>query len=326
MAMPEYYEAIINWFNKRHDWKINIEEIVYAPGTVYAIGVAVRAYTKPGHGIIIQRPVYFPFTSVIEGNGRHVVNNQMILDEKGYYAPNLVEFEALAKQPENTMFILCNPHNPSGRIFSDTDLDEMARICRENDVIIIADEIHGDLIRQDSKFIPIAKLVEDTSNIVTCTAINKTFNTAGLHATNMVITDKTRRKQFTDELGHIMPSPFSCNAVIAAYNEGEEWLEALKVYLDETIDWVMNFAEEHLPKMRCVRPEGTYIMWMDFKGYGLTAEAIHKKIYIDANVLLEGGKIFDPDLGDGFERICLSSPRAIIQEAFKRIAIEFKNQ
>ncbi len=324
LPTKEYYEAIINWFGRRHDWVIKQEEIVFCPGTVFALGVAVRAYTEPGDGIIIQRPVYTPFTTTIEGNGRVVANSQMLVNEEGYYIADLTSFEEQAKKPENKMFILCNPHNPSGRIFSKEDLRAMAKICKENDVVIIADEIHGDLIRQNSIFTPIVKVADDTDHIVTCTAINKTFNVAGLHATNVVITNPELRSAFQKELGMSMPTPFTIGAVVAAYNEGEEWLEELKTYMDETIDSVIDFCKQNLPKMKCVRPEGTYIFWMDFRDYGLSRDEIRKKIYIDANVILEEGLMFDPDQGAGFERICLSSPRPMVQEAFKRIANQFK--
>lgn len=324
MAPPAYYQAIISWFKRRHNWEIKGEEILYCPGTVHALGVAIRAFTKPGEGVIIQRPVYYPFTSVIEGNGRVVANNQMKVNAVGFYEPDLAEFERLARKPENTLFILCNPHNPSGRIFSPEDLRKMASICRENGVVIAADEIHGDLIRREQRFTPLAKCAGEIDHIITCTAINKTFNVAGLHATNVVISDSVLRQKFQQELGMVMPTPFTCNAVIAAYNESEEWLEELKDYLDGTIDWTLDFLKKNLPKVKSVRPEGTYILWMDFRDYGLSAAEIRKKIYADANVILESGTMFDPDQGAGFERICLSSPRPLIQEAFLRIAEQFK--
>jgi cystathionine beta-lyase len=324
MPNEDYYEAIINWFSRRHNWQIKPEEITFCPGTVYALGVAIRAFTESGDGVIIQRPVYFPFTSTIEDNDRVVANSQMLVNDEGFYIPDLESFEEQAKKPENKLFVLCNPHNPSGRIFSNDDLRAMAKICSDNNVVIVADEIHGDLIRKDSVFTPIAKVADDVDNIVTFTAINKTFNVAGLHATNVVITNSELRDVFKEELGMMMPSPFTIGAVIAAYNEGEEWLEELKEYLDGTIDWVLDFCKESLPKMKCVRPEGTYVFWMDFRDYGLSRDEIRKKIYVDANVLLEEGLMYDPDEGVGFERICLSSPRPMVQEAFKRIAEQFK--
>lgn len=325
LAPKEYYDAIISWFKRRHDWDIKQEEILFCPGTVHAVGVAIRAFSNEGDGVIIQRPVYFPFTMQIEGNNRVVANNQMLVDEDGFYYPDLKGFEELAKKPENKIFILCNPHNPSGRIFGDADLKEMARICKENDVVIVADEIHGDLIRQDKKFTPIAKIADQVDHIATCTAINKTFNVAGLHATNVVIPNPVLREAFEKELGWQMPTPFTYNALIAAYNESENWLEELKTYFDGTIDWVMDFLKENMPKVKFVRPEGSYIFWMDFRAYGLAYEELRKRIYTDANVILEPGKLFDPDLEDGYERICLSSPRPIIKEAFERIAKAFED-
>lgn len=325
MPTPAYYSAIIGWFKRRHNWDIQPEEILYCPGTVYSLGVAVRALTNPGDGVIIQRPVYFPFTTSIEKNGRVVANNQMLINDDGFYVPDLKGFESLAKKPENKLFILCNPHNPSGRIFDNDDLKALSKICKDNDVVIIADEIHGDLIRCDQTFTPIVKVAKNTDHIITCTAINKTFNVAGLHATSIVISDPKLRAIFQRELGMAMPTPFTYNAVIAAYNESEEWLEALKIYLDDTIDWTMRFLKEHMPKVKFVRPEGTYIFWMDFRAYGLSPAEVRRKIYYDANVILESGTMYDPDFGAGFERICLSSPRPMIQEAFKRIAKEFKD-
>jgi len=322
---PEYYESIISWFKKIHDWDILKEEIVYCPGTVHAIGIAIRAFSKEGEGIIIQRPVYAPFTNQIKNNNRLVVNNQLKLDYNGYYSIDMDDFALLAKKKENTMFILCNPHNPTGRIFSIEKLNQMALICYENNVTIIADEIHGDLIRQDKRFTPIVKTTDKTDHIITCTAINKTFNVAGLHASNIVISNEKLRKKFKKVLGMAMPTPFTINALIAAYDDCEDWLDQIKSYFDGTIDWVMDFLRSNMPKVKFTRPEGTYIFWMDFREYNLTSEEIRKRIYMNANVVLEPGQMFDPDNGHGFERICLSSPRSIVKEAFIRIAKAFED-
>jgi len=166
-------------------------------------------------------------------------------------------------------------------------------------------------------------MLADNSNIITATAVNKTFNLAGLHCTNLVIKNPELRDIFKKSYGEILPSPFTIAAVIAAYNACEEWLEALKDYLDGNIDWVLNFLKERMPKVKCRRPEGSYVMWMDFRTYGLSPEEIHDRIYKKANVLLEGGLMFDPELGGGFERVCVPSPRSVVKEAFERIAKEF---
>ncbi|MDQ1000053.1 cystathionine beta-lyase [Neobacillus niacini] len=320
----EYYESIQHWFNKRHDWKINREEIVYSPGTVHALNVAVRALTKPGNGVIIQRPVYPPFTAAIEGNGRIVRNNALKCDSEGYYTIDFEDFEAKAKEETTTMFILCNPHNPTGRIFTQEELKRLSEICAENNVLIVADEIHGDLIRKDQTFYPIAKVVNNTDHILTCTAINKTFNVAGLHCTNMIISNPEIRTTFSQAMGMQLPSPFTVSALIAAYNEGDEWLEQLNDYLDDTMEYVKNFLAKNLPTVKVRIPEGTYVMWLDFSEYGLTSKEVHNRIYNKANVLLEDGEMFGVE-GEGFQRICIPTPRPIIIEALERIALQFQD-
>ncbi len=320
---PDYSDAVIDWFKRRENWEIKPEELIYVNGTVEAMKQIILALTEPGDGVIIQRPVYGPFSSTIEGTGRTIVNNQLISDDEGYYTMDFEDLEQKCKDPDNKLLMLCSPHNPVGRIWTDAELAELARICRENDVIIAADEIHGDLIRRGLEFHPIATLA-DNVNIITATAANKTFNLAGLHCTNLVIKNPELREKMKKSLGHVGQTPFGIAATMAAYNDGEEWLEELKEYLDGNIDWIMNFLKERMPKVKCRRPEGTYILWMDFRGYGLSAEEIHDRIYNKANVLLEGGTMFDPVEGAGFERVCVPSPRSVIQEAFERIAREFE--
>ncbi|WP_462411528.1 MalY/PatB family protein [Neobacillus sp. Marseille-QA0830] len=319
-----YYESIQHWFKKRHDWDIKREEIIYSPGTVHALNVAVKAFTSPGDGVIIQRPVYPPFTSAIEGNGRRVINNQLKCDEEGYYSINFEDFEEKAREETTKMFILCNPHNPTGRIFNKQELERLSEICKQNNVLILADEIHGDLIRCEQIFVPIAKAVKNDEHIITCTAINKTFNVAGLHCTNVIIPNPVHRKAFSDTLGHQMASPFAIAALISVYNDGEEWLEQLKEYIDGTLLFAKKFLSERMPKVKVRIPEGTYIMWMDFSAYGISPEEVHNRIYNKANVLLEDGKMFGEE-GLYFQRICLPSPRPMIEEAFERIAREFED-
>ena len=319
----KYYEAVTHWFKRRHNWTILPEEVIYINGTVEAVKLAIEAFTEKGDGVLINRPIYSPFAMVILKTGRVVVNSQLRNNNNdGYYTIDYEDFEAKAADAKTRLFILCNPHNPTGRIWTDEELIRMAGICRKQGISIVTDEIHGDLIRQGMECHPLASVV-DPKGILTCTAVNKTFNLAGLHATNVVIQDPDLRKKFMDSIGWIMPNPFTVAAVIAAYNEGEEWLEQLREYLDGNIDWALDFLKNRMPRVKCFRPEGTYIMWMDFGGYGLSAQEIHHKIYIDANVVLEGGAMFDPDHGDGFERICVSTRRSLLQEVFERIALQF---
>lgn len=320
----EYYNAIQNWFLRKHDWKILKEEIVYCPGTVLAVNKVVTAFTEAGDGIIIQRPSYPPFAGAVEGNERTLLNNPLKQDDDGKYQIDFDDFEEKAKLDTTKMFILCNPHNPTGRIFSDEDLLRLSDICKDNDVLLIADEIHGDIIRRDQSFSPVAALVDDTEHIITLTAINKTFNVAGLHCSNIIITDPDKRETFKNELGMQMPSPFTIAALIAAYNEGDEWLEQLNDYLDETIEFTASFLKENMPKVDFHIPEGTYVMWLDFSGYNISPEAVHDRIYNKANVLLEDGDMFGEE-GADFQRICLPSPRPMIKEALERISSEFED-
>ncbi len=319
---PGYHEAVISWFERRRNWKIRKEEIVYINGTVEALRQIILAFTEPGDGVIIQRPVYGPFAGAIEQTGRTLINNQLLERENGYYEMDFADLEEKAGRPENKLLILCNPHNPVGRIWDRKELETVSEICRRNGVIIAADEIHGDLIRRDCEFHPMATFV-DNSNLITCTAVNKTFNLAGLHATNLVIANRDIRQRLKDSMGFIGPSPFTLAATIAAYEEGEEWLEQLLDYLDGNIDFVLDFLKRYMPRVKCRRPDGTYIMWMDFRDYGLTPDEIHRRIYEEAGVLLEGGLMFDPVHGGGFERICVPSPRSVIREAMERIAKQF---
>jgi cystathionine beta-lyase len=311
-----------NWFKTRYNWNIKASEIVYVDGTVNAVRHSIEAFTNPGEGVLINRPIYTPFTRSIQETNRVVVNSQLIYGDDGIYEIDFEDFERKAAEPNTKMFILCNPHNPTGRIWSNEDLIKLAEICRANGVMIVADEIHGDLIRCDETFTPIATLI-GSEGLISCTAANKTFNLAGLKATNLVIADEALREKFVTNLGRMSPNPFTVEATIAAYREGGEWLDQLKVYIDETIDWVLGFLKENLPLVKTVRPQGTYIMWLDFRSYGLSEGEIRDRIYNKANVILEGGSLFDPDLGAGFERICLPSPRSMIIDAFERIAAEF---
>ncbi|HYK72149.1 MAG TPA: aminotransferase class I/II-fold pyridoxal phosphate-dependent enzyme, partial [Pseudoneobacillus sp.] len=284
----------------------------------------VRAFTNPGDGIIIQRPVYPPFTSAVEGNDRVVRNNAMLCNEEGYYSIDFEDFEAKAKEENTKMFILCNPHNPTGRVFTKEELKRLSEICLEHDVMIVADEIHGDLIRRNQTFYPMAKATNRSDNLITCTAINKTFNVAGLHCTNVIIPNPDLRNTFSQTMGFQLASPFTIAALLAVYNEGEEWLEQLKEYLDDTLEFTRSFLSERMPKVKVGIPEGTYVMWMDFSAYGITPEEVHDRIYNRANVLLEDGKMFGEE-GKEFQRICISSPRPLIKEALERITREFED-
>jgi len=319
---PEYFRAIQEWFGQRHGWDIDKESIVYCPGTVEAIHLAVHAFTQPGDGIIIQQPVYHPFISAVMHNGRKLRNNALI-NEDGYYRIDFQDLEEKASEPGTTMFILCSPHNPVGRVWTTEELERMAAICRQHGVVLIADEIHGDLLREGIIHHPILTLADDP-NIISCTAINKTFNVAGLHCTNLVINDPERRKKLSKVMGMRMPSPFSIEAVKAAYFEGSDWLRQVNAYIDGNFRFLDEFLKDRMPGVRFKVPEGTYIGWMDFRDCGLEPKEVHRRIYMEANVVLEDGEMFGEE-GTGFQRICVPSPRPLLREAMERIAAQFQD-
>ena len=308
-VVPEYYEAVISWFHRRYGWQIEKDEILYVNGTV------------EGDGIIIQRPVYGPFSGTIDNTHRKLINNQL-LEHEGYYTINYEDLEQKARDPQNKMMFLCSPHNPVGRVWTPEELRKIAGICRKNDVLLVVDEIHGDIIRKDVRFYPMAA-VADTDRMIICTAVNKTFNLAGLQCSNIIIKDPELRETFRAHAGYRAPTPFAIAALIAAYQECDDWVGQMNDYIDGNIQWVLDFLKERMPKVKCARPEGTYILWIDFRGYGLTAEEIRDRIYNRANVILEAGSVFDPEYGDGYERVCLGTRRSLIQEAFERIARQF---
>ncbi len=316
----DYTDAIRGWFSRRHDWAIDAEAIVYSPGTVEALHALVRAFTEKGDGVIIQRPVYAPFTGAIEGNGRTVVNNALINND-GYYTIDFADFAAKAADPQNKLFILCSPHNPVGRVWTPAELTQLAEICLANDVVLVADEIHGDLVRQGQTHYPICTLVND-DRLISCTAINKTFNVAGLHCSNIIVNNEAMRKRFIEEIGFKSPNPFAITALIAAYNEGEEWLAQANAYIDGNLAYLAQFLQERMPEVHYRIPEGTYIGWLDFRGYGLSSKEVHERIYQKANVVLEDGEMFGAE-GEGYQRICVPSPRSILKQAMERIAAEF---
>lgn len=318
-----YYDAVTGWFKRHYGWEIAPETIVYTPGTVNAVDIAIKTFSKEGEGVLINPPIYGPFAMSIEGAGRKVVRSPLI-NTGGYYTVDFADFEEKAKDPNTKIFILCSPHNPTGRIWTPEELRRMYGICTANGVVVVTDEIHGDLIRKGETFHPMATVV-DGKNLVSCTAANKTFNLADLKTTNVVIRDPEMRAQYSKSLGFTFPNIFTIAATIGAYNGGQEWLDQVRDYLDGTIDWVLDFVKEKMPRVKIRRPEGTYVLWMDFRGYGLTPDEVNDRILKKAGVVLERGEMFDQELGAGFQRICVPTQRAVIQECFRRMEEVFEH-
>lgn len=324
-----YTDAIRGWFARHDRWDVDCDLMSLSAGTVKALDVCVQAFTKPGDGIIIQRPVYPPFMHVVEDNDRMILNNQLIRhtakDPEGdlYYSIDFDNLEELAARPEAKMFILCNPHNPVGRVWSVEELERMAQICMKHDVLIVADEIHGDLVCEGITMHHMAQVAPE-ARVITCTAVNKTFNLAGLAATNVFFSNAQDKACFEKIRGFVEPNPFAISAVIAAYNEGDDWYEQVKAYIEANFDTVIAYFADHLPDVGVRRPEGTYILWFDFEArcrkLGIDGAELHRRIYDDAQVLLQDGSNFDPDGGEFFQRMCVPTPRTMLLDACERIA------
>ena len=317
----EYLSAVTGWFQRRFDWTVDPSRIVVAPGVVPAIGVILRTMTRPGDGVIIQRPVYYPFTNMIQANGRTVVNNPLLLD-RGRYAMDFADLEAKAADPANTMMILCSPHNPVGRVWTPEELSRTAEICQKHGLVLVSDEIHGDLVRRGITHTPIAK-VTDYDKLIVCTSASKTFNLAGLHVCNCIAADEEIRQAWQTEqngrMGLFGANAMGIAATQAAYNYGEEWLEQVLDYLDANLNFMAEFIPDRLPKAAFAIPEGTYLPWIDLRGYGLSCTELEDRVLRRANVALDEGYIFGCE-GEGFERINVACPRSILTDCLERMA------
>lgn len=320
-AIPDsYYETICGWYERRQGWKFSPEDIVYFPGTHDAIAELVKKYTKPGEGVIVLVPCY-GYHGDVEGNGRNYVTVQLINDGSEYFTIDYEAFEKACADQNNTMFIMCHPHNPTGRVFTHDELNRVAEICRKHNVLIVSDEVHSDILRKGQDFEPMMKAC-GPQGLIACTAVNKTFNLAGLAMTNVVISDpalKIKAGGF-----YSMPSPFGIQAVISAYSRGNAWVDALNEYVDGNIDVCLDFIHKNLPKAKVIRPEGGYSLNINFSGYGFSDEEVVERIYGKAGVILNSGLFFDDIRGKQVHRACLSSPRSMCLEAFERIAKEFE--
>jgi cystathionine beta-lyase len=321
LSDSEYYLAITNWFKKRYDWDIDKNHIVHSIGTVSGLETCINTLTDESDGIIIQRPVYNPFALAVESNNRNLINNELVNND-GYYSMNYEDLERKAKNPKNKMMILCNPHNPVGRVWKDEELLKLANICLDNNLIIITDEIHGDLTRSEHKFTPLKKLV-NSDNVIVCTAINKTFNTAGLKCANLIISSNDYREKYNKEVGIQKVSPFVPSVLKAAYNESGDWLDQVNEYLDENFIFTENFFKEKMPRVKFLASEGTYLAWIDFRNYNLSSEDIYRIILKEANIFAKNGNGFGKE-GDGFIRINLACPKCILEEILNRIENAFK--
>ncbi len=314
----EYYDAVRGWFARRFDWKFNRDDIYPCmDGTHTAVQNCIETFTEPGDGILLFLPSY-GYSRDIGPLGRHQVDIQLI-ETDGYYTIDYDALEQAASDPKNTMIILIQPHNPTGRIFTEEEIRCVGEICRRHNVIILSDEVHIDIVRKGLTCLPVMKVL-GPQGVISATAINKTFNTAGLMMTNVIIEDPELKAKYKYPA---KATPFGVSAVIAAYNEGEEWVRQLNEYVDMLIEYAVERIHRELPKAKVLVPEGTYCIWIDFRPYGLGAQEVNRRI-INAHVMLKMGSVFSDKDGDEWARICLSSPKVMIAEALDRIIAQFK--
>ena len=320
-SQEDYFHAIAGWMHRRHHWDVEPDWLIKTPGVVFALAMAVKAFTEAGDCVLIQQPVYYPFSEVIQDNGRVVVSNDLYLGTDNRYHMDLEDFEQKIVEHHVKLFLLCNPHNPSGRVFTREELTGMGEICLKHGVTVVCDEIHNDFVFQGEHtvFASIKKEYADIS--VTCTSPSKTFNLASMLISNIFIPNEKLRQRFQHEVNAAGISQLSVLGLVAtqaAYEHGDEWYEKMMAYVKSNIDYARNYVEEYLPGVKMINGEGTYLVWLDFRGTGIETEELDRRIIYDAKLWLDSGKIFGKT-GKGFQRINVAAPRKTIEECFERI-------
>ncbi|MFA5180853.1 MAG: PatB family C-S lyase [Syntrophales bacterium] len=316
-----FYESIQSWMKRRYGWDIRREWILYCPGVVPSLVVALLSYTAPGDGVLLQPPVYYPFFSVITNNGRVIVENPLEI-RSGRLCMNEDRLAACLDERVRLMF-LCSPHNPGGTVWKREELAGLGELCLKNKTIVVSDEIHADLVFGGHEHCPAASVTDALAqNTVTLVSPNKTFNIAGLSASVAIIPNRglfDRFKRTLENLHWMIPNIFAITAFEAAYREGEVWLEQLLTYLEGNLNYTLDFMERKIPVIKPVRPEGTYLVWLDCRELAMTAPALRDFMIRLARVGLNDGTMFGTG-GEGFQRLNIACPRSVLKEALARIA------
>jgi cystathionine beta-lyase len=314
------YDALMDWLKNRHGWEVQREWIMMAPGVVPSLFATVLAFTQQDESVIVQPPVYFPFFSAVTTNGRRLVENPLRL-ENGRYTMDFDQLEQCAADGAR-LLLLCSPHNPVGRVWNSTELEEILRIARRYDLAILSDEIHADLVYPESRHTVLAKLAGDGDKLITAVAPSKTFNIPGLGLSSLIVPDPAQRdalRNIFDSLHVANTNPFSIAAFEAAYRGGEAWLDSLLVYLRDNRDYVGDYLRTNLPDIRLIQPEGTYLLWLDCHGLGMNDAQLREFFVQQAGVGMNPGISFGQG-GNGFMRLNIASPRNVIADALERIA------
>ncbi len=327
-ADDRYNTAVQGWMARRHGWAIEKEWIVPESGVVPALSVAVRAFTEPGDAVIIQPPGYGPFVNSVLDNGREAIYNPLVMGEDGLYRMDLADLRSKASNPRAKVLLLCSPHNPVGRIWTPEELRQVADICRENDLLIVSDEIHFDLeLHGRHTVLPLAA-PDFADRCVILTAASKTFNLAGLKLANTIIQnpalrEKYAKRQRSDGQGNV--SYFGYHATIAAYDEGAPWLDALHDYVRGNFDLLGVWLSEHLPTVKLLPVQGTYLAWTDWRALGLSMDALRAFVRGEAMLFLGEGTQFGQG-GEGFMRLNLALPRPVLAQALDRLLVAIRKR
>ncbi len=318
----DYFDVLHSWFLKHFGWELEESWMVKTPGVVFAITLAVKAFTQEGEGILIQQPVYYPFEETIKLNKRNLAINYLVYRDGGY----TIDFEDFEQQiiTKNVkLFLLCNPQNPVGRVWTVEELSRMGEICLRHNVIVVSDEIHCDFTFPGYRHTVFAGINEAfAQNTVTCTAPSKTFNLAGLQVSNIFIKNPALRRKFLEEYGRSGYSQLNTLGLVAckaAYQYGEPWLTQLKAYLNGNLDYVREYLQNNLPMIKLVEPQGTYLIWLDFSSLGLSPKEMKELVGTKAKLWLDAGQMFGKN-GFGFERINIACPREILKLALDQLA------
>lgn len=318
-----YLNAVCGWMKRRHDWVVQRDWIVGSPGVVSAFFLAVKALTDPRDGIIIQTPVYYPFYAAVERNQRTLVKNPLIFTGSTYII-NYDDLERKARDPRNKMLLFCSPHNPVGRVWTREELAEVGEICLRNNVLIVSDEIHFDLIMPGHKHTVFANISDELSNnTIVCTAPSKTFNLAGMQTSNIIIPNDKIRKAYLEVMasnGLYTLNILGYKACEIAYTECEAWLEQLLKLIYHNHLELKKFIEQEVPVIKVIEFQGTYLQWMDFRGIGLNEHELEKTMHFEAEVFFDEGYLFGEE-GAGFERMNLACPTRVIMDGLKRLAV-----
>ena len=322
----DYFQAVYHWFAKVHDYHVQEDWLVKTPGIVYALGMAVKAFTSPGDAILIQKPLYYPIENTIVANGRVTVDNTLMYAE-GKYTIDMADFEQKIVEHQCRMFILCNPHNPVGRVWTRDELTEMGHICKTHNVLVVSDEIHCDIVFEGHRHWVFSAVYPDVDTVI-CTAPSKTFNLAGLQCSNIFIADEKLRRKFKHEIhasGYSQLNTLGLVAGQAAYAYGREWHRKLVQYLGQNTSYVTNFLAKNIPQVRVITLEGSYLMWLDFNAFRLSHNALDDMISNKAKLWLSSGTIFGKT-GSGFFRMNLACPRRTLEMAMERLCEVFGSE